>query len=135
MHLLLLATSLLFIKHFIVDFPLQQPFHYKNKGTYGHLGGIEHAYLHGMGTLAVLLIVHVSSIVVGATIDRLTWIVALSAFVTDAVVHYHIDWAKVNINTKYRLKPDTSEYYWWLLGGDQLAHAATYIALVWYIFS
>jgi hypothetical protein len=49
------ALVWLFIKHFICDFPLQAfPWIYRNKGTYGHIGGLTHALLHGIGTFTVL---------------------------------------------------------------------------------
>lgn len=107
----------LFTKHFIVDFPLQGPFQYLNKGTYGHPGGILHAALHGIATFAIGWNFYgfVPGLVVGAI---------------DAVVHYHIDWAKMNINKFFKLQPNTSEQFWWLLGFDQYLHAITYFALV-----
>lgn len=108
----------LFTKHFVYDFPLQAKWMYLNKGIYGHLGGIAHAMMHAVGTASVLLYFAPSF-----------WWLAL----VDGIIHYHIDWAKVKINTKLGLAPDNSEYYWWLLGLDQLLHAYTYIAIAYYI--
>ena len=116
----LLLLTLLFVKHFVVDFPMQKPFHYLNKGKYGHWGGIQHSAYHGIGTAMCLAIFN-------------PFLAALAGIV-DFVVHYHVDWAKVKLNNHYGLKPDNSEYYWWLLGADQLAHALTYIAIVAWIF-
>jgi hypothetical protein len=100
------------VKHFICDFPLQaNPFFYKNKGTYGHAGGIAHAAIHGLGTWIIL-----------------GWQAAL----LDAVVHYHIDWAKMRLNKAWKLEPANSEAFWILLGFDQLLHQLTYIALLWW---
>src|SRR5205809_532082 len=104
-----------FIKHFICDFPLQWAYQYKNKGTYGHPGGILHAAIHGAGTLVVCLIFGLPA-----------WLA-----LADAVIHYHIDWAKMRLNAHWGLKPDNSEYFWWLLGLDQLLHYLTYAGLVW----
>lgn len=107
---------LLFVKHFVVDFPLQQPYQYLNKGTYGHPGGLLHSGLHGLGTYLCLF-----------------WFAPIAAIylaVADFVIHYHVDWAKVNINNKFGWGPTTHEQFWWLLGLDQLLHALTYIALV-----
>jgi hypothetical protein len=50
MNELIILVTLLFTKHFIVDFPLQTQFQSNNKGNYGHLGGVLHAFLHGLGT-------------------------------------------------------------------------------------
>jgi hypothetical protein len=108
------------IKHFIVDFPLQGPYQWMNKGTYGHPGGLLHAGLHGFWTLAILSVVVV-----------LPFAAMLALF--DAVVHYHIDWAKMNINKKYGWMPDKHPEFWVLLGLDQLLHSLTYIAILFFI--
>ena len=105
------------IKHFVVDFPLQKPFQYLNKGTYGHPGGILHAGLHGLGTIAAIWI-----------FADLPWLVIMAVF--DAVVHYHIDWAKMNLNKRFGWGPTTHEEFWWLMGLDQLLHWLTYCVII-----
>ena len=106
------AITFLAIKHFICDFPLQAtPWMYQNKGTYGHPGGVAHAVVHGIGTYFAL---------------GLVWVA-----IFDVAIHYHIDWAKMNLNARYELKPDNSEWFWILLGFDQLLHMLTYIMFVW----
>lgn len=108
----------LLIKHFIVDFPLQTPYQYLNKGKYGHPGGILHAVLHGGFTFALLLVFF-----------PLTWlIVGLALF--DTITHYHIDWLKVKINTANGWTATTSDNFWYLVGIDQLAHQAVYFFIV-----
>jgi hypothetical protein len=116
--MILVFLTLLSIKHFIVDFLLQRPYHYENKGIYGHPGGVQHAIFHGVGT----------------TMCFILWAPFLAVIlgVIDALVHYHIDWAKVQLNIHYNLTPD-NEKFWWLLGADQLAHYLTYILLVWLV--
>jgi hypothetical protein len=115
----LLIFTLLITKHFIVDFPLQVKYQWSNKGTYGHPGGLLHAGLHGVGTWICFL--------------PFSYIAVWLA-VADAVIHYHIDWAKMNINAKLGFKADTHEEFWWLLGLDQLLHYLTYIGLlVWHL--
>lgn len=105
------------IKHFICDFPLQAfPWMYRNKGTYGHPGGLVHAGIHGVATFVVL------AFFVG-------WMTALTLASLDAFLHYHIDWAKVRIGAKYGLRPDNSEWFWMLLGADQLLHMLTYFVI------
>lgn len=117
----LFLLMLLFMKHFIVDFPLQaHPYQYKNKGTYGHPGGILHSGLHAVGTLICLVF-----------FAPLQLAVILS--VTDGLIHYHIDWAKMNLNKKFGYGPTTHEEFWVLLGLDQLLHALTYIGIVAYL--
>jgi len=105
----------LFTKHFIIDFPLQTKYQWSNKGTYGHPGGVLHAILHGIGTHAIIYLIFSDSVV------------AFVLGLIDAVVHYHIDWAKMNLNARYKLGPTTSEKFWWLVGLDQYLHALTYI--------
>jgi hypothetical protein len=117
----LLILLCLMIKHFICDFPLQAyPYQYKNKGTYGHPGGILHSGLHYIGTWWVLV-----------------WFIGVYPAVffalLDGVIHYHIDWAKMNINEKMGWTPTNSEKFWILLGVDQLLHALTYLSIVWMI--
>jgi len=107
------------IKHFIVDFPLQAfPYQYKNKGTYMHPGGLLHSGLHGVGTFVALFFFVQPMAAIGlATVD--------------AIVHYHIDWAKMNINRIAGWTPVNSEKFWTLLGLDQLLHTLTYLWIVW----
>lgn len=109
---------LLFTKHLFIDFPLQTPYQWMNKGTYGHPGGLLHAGLHALGTLLVFLFV-------GAAIEG-----AVILATIDGLIHYHIDWAKMNINARFGWKADTSPHFWTLLGIDQWLHAITYLLLV-----
>jgi hypothetical protein len=116
------ALFLLFIKHFICDFPLQaNPWLYRNKGTYMHPGGIAHAGIHALGTLLVL----------APFIGSLSMVYAI----IDMLVHYHIDWAKMNISKRYDLQPNNSERFWILLGFDQLLHHITYFIIIYFAFN
>ena len=115
-----LILFLLFTKHFIVDFPLQNKYQWSNKGTYLHLGGILHAILHGIGTFVCIYWFHPS--------------IAVYLALADTVIHYHIDWSKMNLNKKLGWGPTTHEQFWWLLGFDQWLHASTYILFSWFIW-
>jgi hypothetical protein len=115
-----LILGLFVVKHFIADFPLQYPRHYTVKGTYGQWGGIEHALIHGAFT-AVILSVFVP-------IDLVLQMAAI-----DVLVHYHIDWAKMNVNRHFGWGPLTHEEFWVALGVDQLLHYLTYIGIVYYL--
>lgn len=106
----------LFTKHFVIDYPLQVRYQYSNKGTYGHPGGLLHAGLHGVGTFLCFYWFAPEAAL------YLAWI--------DATLHYHIDWAKMNLNKKLGWGPTIHEQFWWLLGFDQFLHALTYIGLV-----
>jgi hypothetical protein len=107
-----------FTKHFIFDFPLQGPYQYKNKGTYGHPGGVLHAGLQALGTILVLV-----------WTPLCTGDILILAY-GEGFLHYHIDWAKMNLNQYWKLGPTTSEQYWWLLGFDQYLHYLTYLGIL-----
>jgi hypothetical protein len=116
-HITMLTLFLLFsVKHFVIDFICQTQYQWSNKGKYGHPGGILHAGLHGVGTAACLL--------------AFAWEDILFLALLDALFHYHIDWAKMNLNARMGWTATTSEYFWWLLGLDQLLHMMTYIAII-----
>jgi hypothetical protein len=115
---LLTLFVLFFVKHFICDYPLQSfSYQYLNKGKYGHLGGIIHSLIHMVGTYLVLFTF------VGHT-TALLW------GLFDFVVHYHIDYFKVNINKKFNWTSTNSEHFWVLLGYDQLLHNLTYLYII-----
>ena len=115
------ALLLLFIKHFICDFPLQKyAWLYRNKGTYLHPGGLVHAGIHGIASWLIFVYLGIQN----------AYIYALADF----LVHYHVDWAKMNLNAKLDLKPDNSEWFWILLGFDQLLHHLTYFGMVYFAF-
>lgn len=116
----LTLISLLLLKHFVVDFPLQFPRHYLNKGTYGDIRGLEHSLWHGFATFWILVFFA-------------PFVLAASLAILEIIAHYHIDWAKMNINRVYGLSPLTSEKFWWLLGADQLLHNVCYIVIVWIV--
>ncbi len=119
---MLWLVFLLLTKHFIVDFPMQGPYQYKNKGTLGHPGGILHAGLHAIATAIILYWFAPAAL-------------AAALAIADGVVHYFVDWAKWNVNARWKLKPDNSQHYWWLLGFDQWLHHLTYIAIVFAVYS
>ena len=137
MHFELVAILALSIKHFIVDFPLQAfPYQYKNKGTYGHPGGLLHSGLHAIGTFIVFMLLFwwIAGPAFARVFDQaLHYSLLLAA--ADGVIHYHIDWAKMNINKKFNLGPTTSEWFWQTLGADQFLHTLTYIGLVFFMMS
>jgi hypothetical protein len=115
---ILLAFIVLSAKHTIGDYILQSPYQFKNKGIYGHPGGILHSALHAILTLPVFLI-----------LPPATLILALAIIVGEFVIHYHIDWSKEKLNKRYELT-QCNERYWYLFGFDQLAHSITYVAII-----
>ena len=82
---LCLVTCLL-VKHMIADYALQSPFMFKNKGRYGHPGGLLHAAVHVALTAPVLLILPPHDL-------KIAGYILAAEFIT----HYHIDWGKEQI--------------------------------------
>jgi hypothetical protein len=110
----------LITKHLLCDFPLQWEYQWKNKGTYGHPGGLLHALIHFVGTVVALY----AFFPIG--------VIALVG-VVEAIIHYHVDWAKMSLNRAKNWSPTTSEQFWWLLGADQWVHYMTYVGMVAYL--
>jgi hypothetical protein len=113
--LALLVLIVLLVKHYVVDFPLQVEYQWKNKGTFGHPGGLIHAGSHGLGTMIVL----------GMVFGVGYWVFAFVMGVFDAVTHYFIDYAKMN----YGCRDIENPKFWNHLGLDQLAHQMVYIII------
>lgn len=107
--------ALLFAKHWVVDFVIQTQAEVDNKGTYGNAHGIVHSLKHGVGTFIVFF---------AFVAD---WPFAVVVGSIDAVIHYHIDWIKMRFGTKDMY----TKAFWRQFGLDQLAHALTYVMLVW----
>ena len=104
------------IKHFVFDYVLQTPFQFRNKGFYGHLGGILHAGLQALGTIPAFFILSRG------------WLMAVTIVIGEFLVHYHLDWAKEQ--TLRRMKLTTTDaWYWRFYGIDQLAHQLTYVVI------
>lgn len=120
---LLLAFSYLAVKHTLADFFLQTPYQYLNKGRYGHMGGILHALIHCVLTLPVYILLAPSGPLLAAII-----------FIGEFILHYHIDWLKEQF-LRWRNLDQTKPAFWYALGLDQLAHTATYIAILALILS
>lgn len=115
----LLVFFILQVKHFVADFVLQTDRMVVEKGIYGARYGIYHSLIQSVGTFLAFCWIH-------------PLLGILTAFV-DFLAHYHIDWAKININKKWSYTPANKEFWFWL-GLDQLAHQLTYVLLVGWVF-
>ena len=114
----ILLMLLLQVKHLIVDWLYQPKYEWSNKGTYGHWGGVQHALKNAVGTGACFLLF-------------VSPVLAVMVMLIDFFIHYHVDWAKMNINQVNGWGPLTHEEFWWLTGGDQFLHQITYLFLIW----
>ena len=113
--------AVLFIKHWYIDFVNQSAEEVAGKGTYGNAYGVMHSIKHGLATCIIMLFfVH-------------NFEVAVLVGFLDFLLHYHIDWLKMNINKRYGYTIEQPQFWLWL-GADQLAHALTYLWLVWLLF-
>ena len=110
----IVLLALLQIKHFFADFAFQTEGHFKYKGVYGHVVGMQHSLLHAVLTSLVFLVLSFPIMVI------------IVAGLIDFVLHYHIDYVKM----KYGTKNSNSKRYWVEFGLDQLAHQFTYILLI-----
>lgn len=115
-----LLLSLFGIKHFIADFPLQYQYMVQQKGTYGAVGGLHHAGVHASLTFLVLV----------PFVDSAVGLILLPLF--DFIVHYHVDWAKQQLNRGLTIKDDR---WWTLMGLDQCLHYLTYVGIIYVITS
>ena len=113
---MLLLLFLLFTKHFLLDFVYQPPYQWQNKGTYGHWGGLVHSGQHVLATFFILLF-----FVNGWT--------ALAVAAGEFIIHYHMDWFKMNYNKRKGWGPTTHNQFWVLTGFDQYVHSLTYLAI------
>jgi hypothetical protein len=106
--------TLFVIKHFIADFVLQFNYMIEEKGRYLATGGVQHSAIHGILTYFILLYF---------TNPHTASMLAL----LDFVIHYHIDWAKMNLSQG--LTTDNHKFWIWL-GFDQMLHYLTYILII-----
>jgi len=120
---ILALLLLLQIKHCYADFVLQTYMQTVKKGVWLDPVGISHTLDHVYCSLVALLV--------------FSLFVPLSAFgillvsVIEGVIHYLVDYTKV----KYGSKDNTKPIFWTQFGLDQLAHQATYLAMVAYLIS
>ena len=110
----------LFVKHWYIDFVNQSMEEVNGKGIYGNAYGVMHSLKHGVAT-GIIMFMFIA--------DPLMAIIL--GFI-DFVIHYHVDWAKININKRWNYTVENPKFWAWL-GADQLAHSLTYLGLVWLI--
>ena len=114
---LLILLILFQLKHFVADFPLQNLAMVKQKGVYGKSAGILHSLVHCLFCLIALSLFDYF-------VFSITYTVIFALSILDFVIHYHIDYAKMQLSKKYTTQNKT---YWILMGLDQMLHHLTYI--------
>ena len=111
---LLFILVLLQIKHWYIDFVNQTNEEVQHKGEYADWRGVKHSLKHGIGTFVCLW-----AVTGWSNVEFAVFIGVL-----DCILHYHIDWAKMN----YGNRDITTPQFWNHLGLDQMAHQLCYIA-------
>jgi hypothetical protein len=109
----IILLVLLQVKHWYIDFVNQSNVEVASKGIYGDFHGIMHSLKHSIATVLCV------TFVVGTPYMFFSVILGL----IDFVVHYHVDWLKMN----YGNRDITTPAFWNHLGLDQMAHQLTYL--------
>ena len=109
----LILLALLQIKHWYIDFVNQTEEEVKHKGIYLDWLGVKHSLKHGFGTAVIVLSVT-------------NFNIALAMGALDFILHYHIDWTKMN----YGSRDITTPQFWSHLGLDQMAHQFCYLFII-----
>ena len=120
---LLILLLLLQIKHCYADFVLQTYMQTVKKGVWMDPIGISHTLDHIYCSLIALLLF--------SLFVPLSAISILIVSFVEGIIHYLVDYTKV----KYGSKDNTKPLFWTQFGLDQLAHQATYLAMVAYLIS
>ena len=107
---ILVVLALLQVKHWYIDFVNQDNEEVAHKGIYLDWRGVKHSLKQGVGTFIILFLFA----------DLPT---ALGIGALDALLHYHIDWAKMNWGNR----DITTPQFWNHLGLDQMAHQLSYL--------
>mgnify|MGYP005863549685 CR=1 FL=1 len=111
-------------KHLVIDFFVQNrfPYMWQNKHLLFHPGGWLHAGSHAIGTIVTL------GLLSGFVPNSVLPILYVSLY--EMVVHFFIDYFKMNLGKHFGWKPHTSPYFWDLLGIDQFLHQVTYLVML-----
>ncbi len=115
---ILVGFAILSVKHTIADYFLQTAYQFKNKGIYGHPGGLIHAGLQTVLTPSVFFVLPPSSLLLAGGI-----------LAGEYVVHYHLDWGKEQLIKRFNLTQG-DPWFWHLFGIDQLGHMLTYVVII-----
>lgn len=111
----LIILALLQVKHWYIDFVDQSMEEVHGKGIYGNLQGVKHSAKQGLGTFLVFAIAGTPHAVL------------IGLF--DFVLHYHIDWTKMNYGNRDIQTPQ----FWNHLGLDQMAHQLSYLLFIYLV--
>lgn len=115
------------IKHFLCDFPLQGKFMLGkfSPDPWTWIPALTaHSGVHSVGTFAVMFVFEVF---ITPGVSGPWWWCFIPWL--DMAIHFTVDRIKASPNMLGRWKPD-NKYFWWSLGGDQMAHHLTHYAII-----
>lgn len=116
--LLVLVLLFLFqIKHMFADYFLQTERMLAGRDQYFHLGRVQHATVHALGSAICFALVLTTPLFI------------LSVVVLEAIVHFHIDWGKARYSNAAGYTPSDAGF-WRAAGVDQALHQLTYVAML-----
>lgn len=109
--------TLLLLKHFVADFPLQTPYMLGKfkPGLAFVLPLLAHCAVHVVCTLAILAAFVPMPVAAGLAL-------------AEGAAHFVIDRLKAHPKLGGRWNP-AQPFFWWALGADQLAHGLCYVAI------
>ncbi|AXI55165.1 hypothetical protein C1J05_12245 [Sulfitobacter sp. JL08] len=113
----LILLFLFQIKHMLADYFLQTERMLVGRDQYFHLGRMQHALVHALG----------SAIVFAMVLTQPAFI--LITVLIEAVVHFHIDWGKARYSDKAGYTPADAGF-WRAAGVDQALHQMTYVGML-----
>lgn len=131
--ILFVLLSAFFVKHLLADFHFQTAEMAKNKGTFMHPQGLLHSFIQGVGSfiflfLAIGFMNQFAMIPFMNVQDAI--IISIAIMAIDFVVHYTIDYVKVNTSRNLTF---SDEDYWINLGSDQFLHYVFYLIVSFYL--
>jgi hypothetical protein len=129
MGILVITLFALFVKHMYCDWVIQTEEMVKGKGILFNPDGIEHSLDHGIFTYAVLICVSVFALHI-PNVNTVLLVAGIFALI-DMVLHYIIDYIKMNYNKSNSLTISDNKF-WIAIGVDQLAHYTTYLIISYY---
>jgi len=121
---IILLLFLLQIKHWYADFKIQTYIQTVKKGVWLDPVGLSHSIDHMWGSMIALLFFSV-------IMTPIIWWLIIVIAISEAIVHYLIDFTKV----KFGCKDNTNPMFWNQFGLDQLAHQSCYLLIVLYLLS
>jgi hypothetical protein len=129
MGILVITLFALFVKHMYCDWVIQTDAMVKGKGILFNSDGIEHSLDHGVFTYAVLIGVSVFALH-NPNVNTVLLVAGIFALI-DTVLHYIIDYIKMNYNKSNSLAVSDNKF-WIAIGVDQLAHYTMYLFISYY---